>query len=186
MTDKIDLMIDAILTIGYQKHCSNKFDNSRDRLDDLKELMNFSHTYKSLESFLSDTSLGEAFKGESSIEPSAFDEDYLVLSTIHQAKGLEWPAVIVIGLIDNQFPHAKSKDDPRQLEEERRLFYVAATRAKDYLYLTHPMTRYDYNYGTVTAQPSVFIEELPVACYEAWEVDLDYSSQESQLLYDYD
>ena len=184
---KVDLMLGAIIKSGYEKYCIANFDNYKDRLDDLKELINFAHTYKSVKNFLADTSLGEAFKGETVIEPVKDESDYLVLSTIHQAKGLEWDAVILIGLIDNQFPHSKSKEDPRQLEEERRLFYVAVTRAKNYLYLMHPMTRYDYNYGNVIARPSIFIDELPSGCYEKWEVDTqEQDPDESQLIRDYD
>jgi len=180
-----DLMLEAIIESGYEKYCISHFDNYKDRLDDLKELVNFAHTYKSVKKFLADTSLGETFKGETVIEPAKDMNDYLILSTIHQAKGLEWDAVMLIGLIDNQFPHIKSKDDPRQLEEERRLFYVAATRAKNHLYLIHPMTRYDYNYGNVIARPSIFIEELPHDCYQKWEIE-EQETDKSQLVYDYE
>ncbi len=181
---KIDLMLETIIERSYQNYCMINFDNYRDRLDDLKELVNFAHTYKSLQKFLADTTLGEAFKGETVVDEQD-EADYLVLSTIHQAKGLEWDAVILIGLIDNQFPHAKTKEDPVEMEEERRLFYVAATRAKTQLYLMHPMTRYDYNYGIVIARPSVFIEELPTDCYEKWEIEPQETILgDSQLTYE--
>lgn len=183
---KVDLMLETVIKSGYEKYCIANFDNYKDRLDDLKELINFAHTYKSIKKFLADTSLGETFKGETVIEPAKDASDYLILSTIHQAKGLEWEAVILISLIDNQFPHPKSKEDPHQLEEERRLFYVAVTRAKNYLYLIHPMTRYDYNYGSVIARPSIFIEELPSDCYEKWEIEQrEIDLDESQLVSDY-
>ncbi|MBN1405953.1 MAG: ATP-dependent helicase [Candidatus Omnitrophica bacterium] len=167
----LDRMLESIIKGGYEKYCASRFDNYKDRLDDLKELVNFAHTYNDLKKFLADTSLGETFKGETVLNTAKDAGDYLVLSTIHQAKGLEWDAVILIGLIDNQFPHAKSKESLRHMEEERRLFYVAITRAKDYLYMLHPMTRYDYNYGIVIARPSMFIEELPENVYTKWEIE---------------
>ncbi|MFH0731914.1 MAG: UvrD-helicase domain-containing protein [Candidatus Omnitrophota bacterium] len=184
---RIDLMIEAVIENGYEKYCAAHFDNYKDRIDDLRALVNFAHTYKSLKKFLADTTLGETFKGETVIEPAKHESDFLVLSTIHQAKGLEWDAVIIIGLIDNQFPHPKAKEDLRQLEEERRLFYVASTRAKNYLYLIHPMTRYDYNYGVVIARPSLFIEELPPSSYNELEIaNEDEALDDSQLIRDYD
>lgn len=168
---KANKMIEAVFEDSYSRYCIANFDNSADRLDDLKELVNFSRAYKSVKQFLQDACLGESFKGETILEPAGSQSEHLVLSTIHQAKGLEWDAVFLIGLIDNQFPHPKSEVDPVQMEEERRLFYVAVTRAKRRLYLLHPMTRYDYNYGTVIARPSQFIEELDNNCYEEWQIE---------------
>jgi DNA helicase-2/ATP-dependent DNA helicase PcrA len=159
------------------------FENAQDRLQDLRELVNFAHTYKKLKDFLADVTLREGFKGETLLESGANDDprDDLVLSTIHQAKGLEWRAVFVIGLSEGQFPHAKSMADEREMEEERRLFYVAATRAKEELVLTHPMTRYDYSVGTVINRPSAFILELPSRIYD--EVEVEEERAEEQTIY---
>ena len=171
-----DKMIQAVLEDGYSNYCITNFDNSSDRLDDLKELLNFAHTYKDIKKFLADVCLGESFKGETVLEPaSQIVNEHIVLSTIHQAKGLEWDVVFLIGLIDGQFPHSKSEADLVQMEEERRLFYVAVTRAKQQIYLIQPMTRFDYNYGTVIARPSQFIEELDSSYYEGWEIEEDLS-----------
>lgn len=167
-----DLLIQKILDAGYAKDVLARFDNARDRIEDLKELVNFAHTYKSLTSFLADLALRENFRGESfggESAPRVEDDDQLVLSTIHQAKGLEWKVVFVLGLADGQFPHHQSKSEERALEEERRLFYVAVTRAQDELYLIHPMTRYDREAGLVIARPSPFIDELPSHVYESVE-----------------
>ncbi len=167
-----DLLIQRILDAGYSKDMLVRFDNARDRIEDLKELVNFAHTYKSLESFLSDLALRENFRGESFAgqgQAKVDEDDQLVLSTIHQAKGLEWKVVFVLGLSDGQFPHHQSKNDERALEEERRLFYVAVTRAQDELYMIHPMTRYDREAGLVIARPSPFVEELPSHLYETVE-----------------
>ncbi len=177
-----DKLIEEILNNGYQKHVLLNFENARDRLEDLRELVNFAHTYKSLKEFLADVTLREGFKGESIAEGETEkrEESALILSTIHQAKGLEWHAVFVIGLAEGLFPHAKSMEDEEDLEEERRLFYVAVTRAEDALILTHAMTRYDYNAGMVISRSSCFIEELPSDAYEEVEVE---ENQEEETIY---
>lgn len=170
---KPDGLIEAVLDNGYQQHVLLNFENARDRLEDLKELVNFAHTYKKLKDFLSDVTLREGFKGESLLDSTAEDEpeEELVLSTVHQAKGLEWRAVFVIHLSEGQFPHARSMTSDDELEEERRLFYVAVTRAKEELTLSHPITRYDYSVGTIINRPSPFILELPHKVYDDVEVE---------------
>ncbi|MDD5449238.1 MAG: ATP-dependent helicase [Candidatus Omnitrophica bacterium] len=166
-----DTMIHDILNNGYEGYILSNFENAEDRLDDIKELANFAHTYKDLKGFLTDITLREGFKGETLLNAPEGRDEAITLSTIHQAKGLEWKAVFIIGLCDGQFPHPKSSEEPAQLEEERRLFYVAVTRAKDQIYLLHPMTRFDYNYGTVISRPSPFLQELEEDSYERWEVE---------------
>ena len=84
----------------------------------------------------------------------------LTLTTIHQAKGLEWEAVFLIGLTEGLFPHQRCLDDPEQLEEERRLFYVALTRAKRHLLLSAPVISNSYT-GYERHARSRFIKELP-------------------------
>ncbi len=168
-----DRMIEAVLENGYSKYVLLNFENARERLEDLKQLVNFAHSYKSLKEFLPDVTLREGFRGESFAgEETAQDiERPLILSTIHQAKGLEWKAVFIISLSEGQFPHARAMQDGDNLEEERRLFYVASTRAKNYLTLTHPMMRYDAQAGMVIQRPSPFILELPSALYDELEIE---------------
>ena len=167
-----DMLIQAVLENGYSKHVLLNFENARDRLEDLKQLVNFAHTYASLKEFLMDATLREGFRGETIVETQTSPSSPpLVLSTIHQAKGLEWKAVFVIGLSEGQFPHLKSLADEEQLEEERRLFYVATTRAKEQLILTHPMMRYDSQAGMVIQRPSPFILELSSDLYDEVEVE---------------
>ena len=182
LKDHPDILIEEILDKGYNKHVLMNFENARDRLEDLKELVNFAHTYPNLKDFLVDVTLREGFKGESLIQAGAEEGpgEELVLSTIHQAKGLEWRAIFVIRLSEGQFPHAKSSENEDELEEERRLFYVASTRAKEELVLIHPMTRYDYQAGTVISRPSPFIAELPSDSYDDIEVE---ESQEEETIY---
>lgn len=168
---KPDSLLRKIIESGYEDYVQIHFENAKDRIDDLHELINFAHQYKSLNTLLHDITLRESFKGETINESSSSNDEYLILSTIHQAKGLEWNSVFIIGLCEGQFPHPKSLDDNLQLEEERRLFYVAVTRAKNELYLIHPITRYDYKMGTVISRKSLFLYELESTLYEKWDIE---------------
>jgi DNA helicase II / ATP-dependent DNA helicase PcrA len=97
------------------------------------------------------------------------DEDRLKLSTIHQAKGLEFEVVFLIMLCDGLFPSNRSLDRPEAEEEERRLFYVAVTRAKNELYLSYPLIRMAQGYGgEAMQQPSRFLNELPKELRDEW------------------
>ncbi|MFC1570406.1 ATP-dependent helicase [Candidatus Omnitrophota bacterium] len=163
-------VIESVLEAGYETHVLANFENAKDRIDDIHELVNFSHDYGELKDFLNDITLRESFRGETA-QGGSDEDEHLVLSTIHQAKGLEWNTVIVLGLCEGQFPHPKAIPEEAEMEEERRLFYVASTRARNSLYLMHPATRYDYHKGTVIARRSRFLEELDSTSYEVWEVD---------------
>jgi len=170
LVNKPDEIIRLIIESGYEDYVRTHFENAKDRIDDLHELINFAHQYKSLKTLLHDITMRESFKGETIKQHPSHDE-YIVLSTIHQAKGLEWNTVFLVGLCEGQFPHSKSVDQTAQLEEERRLFYVAATRAKNNLYLLHPITRFDYKMGTVISRKSIFIQELDQSVYERWDIE---------------
>jgi DNA helicase-2/ATP-dependent DNA helicase PcrA len=89
------------------------------------------------------------------------DEGLLTLSTIHSAKGLEWHTVFVLWLVDGKFPSAYSMHSDDDLEEERRLLYVAVTRAKRHLYLAYPINMYDRATGMVLSKPSRFLDGIP-------------------------
>ncbi len=181
--DRPDLLIEEVLDKGYNKHVLMNFENAQERLEDLRQLVNFAHTYKGLKDFLADVTLREGFKGETLAgQAGEGDGEQLVLSTIHQAKGLEWRAVFVIGLSEGLFPHARSMESEESLEEERRLFYVASTRAREDLLLIHSMTRYDYNAGTILSRPSVFVAELPSHVYD--EVEVEENEREETIYLD--
>ena len=132
--------------------------------------------------------LREGFRGESILPAGTLPQESspLILSTIHQAKGLEWKTVFVISLAEGQFPHAKAMTDEEGLEEERRLFYVACTRAKSRLILTHPMMRYDSQAGMVINRPSPFIAELPGSCYDEVEVEETPNREDATIYLDED
>ncbi len=109
-------------------------------------------------------------QAEDIVEPEE-DGESIVLSTVHRAKGLEWSRVFIIGLTDGGFPPARSLGDFEKEEEERRVFYVALTRAKDELYLCYPIMDNRWYDGSVIKRPSPFIQELPEEIYEKWEIE---------------
>jgi DNA helicase II / ATP-dependent DNA helicase PcrA len=141
--------INLFLKNFYHHYLDFSFENSRERKNDLKRILEISSRYENLEEMIADFSLSEDFQKEEN------NKNAVVLSTIHQAKGLEWETVFVISLKEGSFPHSKSVEDDL-LEEERRLFYVAVTRCKENLFLTYPL--YDFREKEI-AKPSRFLEE---------------------------
>lgn len=135
------------------------------RQKDLDQLKGIIVTYESLQSFIDDTTLDPP---DIAAEQHSDNFDRLVLSTIHSAKGLEWEAVFAIGLADGRFPHA-SASFGEQWEEERRLLYVAATRAKKYLYLCYPRTLMTPDRQFKRTGMSPFLAELKGGLYERVE-----------------
>jgi len=131
------------------------------RLAGLEQLSQIAAGYAHLEAFLADLALENPEE-----ERKGVREDAVVLSTVHSAKGLEWPAVLVLDMVDERFPSRHALARPEDLEEERRLLYVACTRAKDSLTLYVPGTVYNRaGGGTQPAMPSLFVRELPRECY---------------------
>jgi DNA helicase-2/ATP-dependent DNA helicase PcrA len=102
--------------------------------------------------------------------PADADDEQLRLSTIHQAKGLEFDAVFVIMLCDGLFPSARSLESEEGEEEERRLMYVAITRARNELYLSYPLIRATGNTGDMIQQPSRFLSEIPRELLDEWNL----------------
>ncbi len=131
------------------------------REKDLESLLALSQKYETLEEFLADLALEPPESSVAGLEPEHEKEDHLVISTIHSAKGLEWHTVFVISLCEGRFPSAYSVSSEEALEEERRLFYVAVTRARENLFLTYPVTGYVPGEGRVMLKPSRFLEEVP-------------------------
>ncbi|MBI1953798.1 MAG: ATP-dependent helicase [Candidatus Omnitrophica bacterium] len=170
-------LILTVLKGGYEEHLKTHFENFRDRKEDVEQLINLAAGYRESDRLLSDLTLREPFRGET-IRGWEKPDELLALSTIHQAKGLEWAAVFLIGLVEGQFPHPKSLNEPEELEEERRLFYVAITRTKRELYLTYPLTRYTYQRGEVLMRPSTFIQELPDDLLELWRLGAQQPADE--------
>lgn len=152
-------IIRALITTNeYKAYLENEFPNYRERLEDLEQFAIFAEQFDDLDAFLDAVSLTDEFGLKHSNEP-VNNEDRVVLSTIHQAKGLEWSAVFVMRLTEGSFPNSRSVNDEAAIEEERRLFYVAVTRARRKLFLTYPATAgFDH---VELQQPSMFLEEIP-------------------------
>jgi DNA helicase-2/ATP-dependent DNA helicase PcrA len=168
LPDLLDKVIQYITPI-----LKTKYDNWGDREADLRELVNFGAKYHDINAFLSDILTVMSFKGETLLEGSKIEEERpLVLSTIHQAKGLEWQVVFVINLVEGGLPISRSIGDDAAIEEERRLFYVACTRAKDHLFLTYPQFSPRFYVSDVIGHPSRFIEEIrDTQTFDEWEIN---------------
>jgi DNA helicase-2/ATP-dependent DNA helicase PcrA len=130
------------------------------RRKDLDQFVTIAARYRALEALLVDMALEPPGDSVGDVLASEPDEGLLTLSTIHSAKGLEWQAVFIIWAADGRFPSTYSLRDD-DLEEERRLMYVAATRAKQHLYISYPIHIFDRGLGMVMGKPSRFIEGLP-------------------------
>lgn len=155
-------LISALLTSSYRDYLEAEYVDSRDRMMDIKQLAVFAERYENLEEFLADATLQESFRAISTEDKDGTrapkKEDKIILSTIHQAKGLEWSVVFIINLSSGAFPSERALREDKGIEEERRLFYVAVTRAKKYLYLTYPMA--GGSFGDFLTGPSLFLDEI--------------------------
>lgn len=160
-------MIFSVVEGIYDEYMQTEFDNYDQRRQDLLHLSSFSERFDSTEDFLAQMSL----LGNTDQENDGAGEA-ITLSTIHQAKGLEWSVVFLIGLSEGMFPHQRSLEsgEEEDIEEERRLFYVAITRAKDQLYMTYPRWNSKAYSGNYSQSPSRFLDEFPPSLVEEWQI----------------
>ncbi|HXG59239.1 MAG TPA: ATP-dependent helicase [Thermoanaerobaculia bacterium] len=210
--------IGRIVEEGYADYARAKFPNAQARLDDLEQLSQYAMRYDDVNELLDEVALANPIAGED-IAVVGPEDEKVVLSSVHQAKGLEWRAVFVIWLADGRFPSARAmrvpggivrvdpakvhaafdlshalppagsalaelepvlageakEPEPHEIvipgeEEERRLFYVAVTRAKQELYLVFPVMSRDRGGMDLLMEPSRFLRELDTGCYETWVV----------------
>lgn len=157
----------------YEPILIDKYDDYTKRLKDLEHFLYLSSQYSNLEDFLSDLALEPPDSSVSEVEDGAQKDEYLTLSTIHSAKGLEWKAVFIIGAVDGRFPSVYSFNSEEELDEELRLMYVAATRAKSYLYITYPIDMFDYSSGMVLSKPSRFLDGIEQDILEKWVLEIE-------------
>jgi DNA helicase-2/ATP-dependent DNA helicase PcrA len=177
--------IELVLERGYIEYLQANYENAEAREEDLRQLAKFAERFDATDAFLSELALinTERFSppgattGEDVVMGGDEDER-LTLSSIHQAKGLEWRVVFLIWAADGRFPSARSLRDAEGEEEERRLFYVALTRAKDELYVCYPLIESDRARQTVVHRPSRFVTEIPRMLFEIWSVDEEEPSFE--------
>lgn len=131
---KPDFLLRLFYEQEYEEYMVHAYDDAAKRSEDLVELIAFASNYQGLERFLSDMMLQTERENLPSSEQE-IDGDAVILSTVHQAKGLEWDVVFCVNLVEGSFPFFLAYQEENGLEEERRLFYVATTRAKNQLYL---------------------------------------------------
>jgi DNA helicase-2/ATP-dependent DNA helicase PcrA len=148
----------ATLTV-YEQWLPKKYDDAVRRKRDLESLEVVAEHYDDVETFLSDLAIDPPDFSRAEGDGDREDE-WMTVSTIHSAKGLEWHTVFVIWLVEGKFPSTYSMHTDAEIEEERRLLYVAVTRAKRHLYLTYPINMYDRATGMVLSKPSRFLEGI--------------------------
>jgi DNA helicase-2/ATP-dependent DNA helicase PcrA len=162
-------MITSIVEAVYDDYAKANFTNYELRREDLNQLAAFARQFKDVHEFLSQLALISNIDAEPALDQNA-DNEAVNLSSVHQAKGLEYHTVFVIWLTDGMFPSTRSLETRDTIEEERRLFYVAITRARDELYLTFPHMRLNAGYGDMFQRPSRFLKEIPTKLVEDWQV----------------
>ena len=154
--EKLEAIVRYYLPILKRRH-----DDHPKRQKDLEHFTIITERYKSLDRMLSDMALEPPNSSVGDVVVTeGEDEGLLTLSTIHSAKGLEWHSVFIIWAVEGRFPAVYNKDDD-ELEEERRLMYVAATRAKENLFISYPINIFDRTTGMVLSKPSRFLDGIP-------------------------
>ena len=164
-------MLEHVLESFYKTHLEQTQDNAEQRVEDIRQMAHFASQYPDYQGFLEELALTEVAI-EDLVKGGESDEK-LLLSTVHQAKGLEWDAVFVLHLADGQFPLARGINTTEGLEEERRLFYVACTRPRRLLHLCHPQWVMGRERRQVMLRPSRFLAELPhtrTDLLETWRI----------------
>lgn len=148
-----------------------RYDDHTKRKKDLDMFQNITERYKDIGSLLSDLALQPPNESIVDVESPGPEEEFLTLSTIHSAKGLEWNSVFIIYALEGRFPTMRSVGSDDEIEEERRLMYVACTRAKENLIITYPMNIYDRESGMILTKPSRFIQGIGEKLLEPWVVE---------------
>ena len=166
-------MIEAVLEDHYKHYAQTAFPNADTRLEDLQQLADYTAQYDDdLEKFLSELALVAGIAAEG-VAPGEPPEEKLTLSTVHQAKGLEWRVVFMLWLSEGRFPQAHAVRELQDEEEERRLFHVAVTRAREQLYLCNPRFDEQHDGPRKLLRLSRFLAELSGdrQPYESWEIE---------------
>lgn len=152
----------------------NKYDDFNKRKKDIEVFLNIAENYRSLDSFLADMALEPPQDTVVDVTEEDKEDEKLVLSTIHSAKGLEWHSVFIIHALEGMFPSGQSYESIDALEEERRLMYVASTRAKQNLFVSYPMHIFDRMQGVTISKPSRFIEGISEELAEEWLLEEEF------------
>ncbi|HMU30964.1 MAG TPA: ATP-dependent helicase [Nitrospira sp.] len=161
-TEQVNRVYEYYLPILKDHH-----DDYPKRIRDLDHLHTIAESYPGLTEFLADLALAPPDGSAVGVEAAGSDDEQVVLSTIHSAKGLEWQCVFLLWVVDGKFPSVFSFNTDEELEEERRLLYVAVTRAKRYLFLTYPINVYDRSSGMLLSKPSRFLDHVSPRLFES-------------------
>lgn len=164
--------IRRVVAEHYGEYAERTYPNAATRREDLDHLAAFADGYPSPQAFLDEVALVQGVSAQK-VGPSDQPEDQLVLSTVHQAKGLEWPVVFVLALADGKFPSPQALRTDEELEEERRLYYVAVTRAADELYLCYPTMEQGRDGPSRLLRASRFVTELDGSprVFDRWDIE---------------
>lgn len=168
-----------LIVAYYRDFCKDRYDDYPKRLKDLEAFVNISGSFTSLPKMLEELALDPITATAVETEQKTREEAPLILSTIHSAKGLEWKHVFIIQCLDGIIPSAYSVEEEEQLDEELRLLYVAATRAKEMLYFSYPVLAQSA-YGDYFTQPSRFLKEMNQKLVEEWKLVEEETSQLSE------
>lgn len=170
LDDKPSRLLDAVSEY-YFPILKKRFDDYPKRMKDIDSLAMICRKFNDLTGFLAEMALEPPRdSAENSLVAGNNDDEQLILSTIHSAKGLEWHSVFIIHAIEGRFPSYNSVQSAESLEEERRLMYVAMTRAGENLAICHPQTIWDHASGALLGHRSRFIEEIGANHLEVWEI----------------
>ncbi|MCB0712530.1 MAG: ATP-dependent helicase [Ignavibacteriae bacterium] len=167
VAEKVERLIEY-----YRPIMKAKYDDYSKREKDIEVFAEIAGRYRSLNSFLADMALEPPTESVVGIE-SGEEEEKLVLSTIHSSKGLEWNSVFILTALDGRFPTFRAAEDLDDMEEERRLMYVASTRAKNRLLISYPLNLYDREMGMTLTKPSRFIADIPDGIADRFVVEDD-------------
>lgn len=148
-----------------------RYDDHHKRKKDLEMFQTITERYRDVNTLLTDIALEPPNESIVDVESPGPETELLTLSTIHSAKGLEWNTVFLIYALEGRFPTMRSVASPGELEEERRLMYVACTRAKEHLFITYPINIYDRESGLILTKPSRFLEGIDGNLLEPWVVE---------------
>jgi DNA helicase-2/ATP-dependent DNA helicase PcrA len=164
-------MIHSVIEAGYDDYLKAKFPNYEARREDLHTLYTYAQDFPDPAEFLDQLALvSNVDNATATGSATTEDQEKVTLSSIHQAKGLEWRIVFVIWMAEGMFPSNRSLESEEAIEEERRLFYVAVTRAEDELYLTYPLLNMNSHSGEIYQRPSRFLQEIPKELLDEWQV----------------
>ncbi len=168
-----ETIINEIIEGGYRRALKERYEEITSRVEDLKQLGSFSSQYVTLEDFLSDMALMTTITEENETDYLLDNNHRVILSSIHQAKGLEWSVVFMIWCSEGMIPLARALKEEGGEDEERRLFYVATTRAKDQMYFCHTLIANSKGTRGRVLAPSRFIRELAPSYIAPEELPFD-------------